>query len=141
MAQLVNNLPAIQETCVCSLDWEDALEKGKGYLFQYSGLENSMDCRVHGVAKSRTQRNHFYLSIYLLSILFEEAELLSGQHRGWADDFLKISQLDYHLKVKVAQSCLSLCEPMDYIIHGILQARKLERIAFPFSRGSSQARD
>ena len=29
--------------------------EGKGYPFQYSGLENSMDCIVHGVAKSRTQ--------------------------------------------------------------------------------------
>ena len=28
--------------------------EGKGYPFQYSDLENSMDCRVHGVAKSRT---------------------------------------------------------------------------------------
>ena len=28
--------------------------KGKGYPLQYSGLENSMDCLVHGVAKSRT---------------------------------------------------------------------------------------
>ena len=28
--------------------------EGKGYLLQYSGLENSMDCIVHGVAKSRT---------------------------------------------------------------------------------------
>ena len=27
---------------------------GKGYPLQYSGLENSMDCIVHGVAKSRT---------------------------------------------------------------------------------------
>ena len=55
--------------------------EGKGYLFQYSGLENSMDCTVHEVAKSQTQLNDFYLSIDLLSILFEEAELLSGQHR------------------------------------------------------------
>ena len=28
--------------------------EGKGYPFQYSGLENSMDCIVHGLAKSRT---------------------------------------------------------------------------------------
>ena len=28
--------------------------EGKGYPLQYSGLENSMDCIVHGVAKSRT---------------------------------------------------------------------------------------
>ena len=30
-------------------------EEGKGYPLQYSGLENSMDCIVHGVAKSRTR--------------------------------------------------------------------------------------
>ena len=46
-----------------------------------------------------------------------------------------------HSEVKVAQSCLTLCDPMDYIVHGILQARMLEWIAFPFSRGSSQPRD
>ena len=45
------------------------------------------------------------------------------------------------LKVKVAQSCLTLCHPMDYTVHGILQARILEWVAFPFSRGSSQPRD
>ena len=38
-------------------------------------------------------------------------------------------------KVKVTQSCPILCNPMDYTIHGILQARKLEWVAFPFSRG------
>ena len=43
-------------------------------------------------------------------------------------------------KVKVAQSCPTLCDPMDYIVHGILQARILEWVAFPFSRGSSQPR-
>ena len=30
--------------------------EGKGYPLQYSGLENSMDCKVHGVAKSQIQR-------------------------------------------------------------------------------------
>ena len=46
-----------------------------------------------------------------------------------------------NMKVKVAQSCLTLCDPMDYTVHGILQARILEWVAFPFSRGSSQPRD
>ena len=41
----------------------------------------------------------------------------------------------------VAQSCLTLCNPMDCIGHGILQARILQWVAFPFSRGSSQPRD
>ena len=52
MAQLAKNLPAMRETWVGSLGWEHPLEKGKGHPLQYSGLENSMDCIVHGVAKS-----------------------------------------------------------------------------------------
>ena len=43
--------------------------------------------------------------------------------------------------VKVAQLCPTLCDPMVYTVHGILQSRILERVAFPFSRGSSQPRD
>ena len=43
--------------------------------------------------------------------------------------------------VKVAQSCLILCEPMNYTVHEILQARRLEWVAVPSSRGSSQPRD
>ena len=44
-------------------------------------------------------------------------------------------------EVKVAQLCPALCDPVDYTVHGILQARILERVAIPFSRGSSQPRD
>ena len=47
----------------------------------------------------------------------------------------------YVRKVKVAQSCPTLCDPMDYTIHGILQARILEWVVFPFSRGSSKPKD
>ena len=45
------------------------------------------------------------------------------------------------LKVKVAQLYPTLCELTDYTVHGILQARILDWVAFPFSRGSSQPRD
>ena len=46
----------------------------------------------------------------------------------------------------VTQSCLTLCDPMDYSppdssVHEILKARILEWVAIPFSRGSSQPRD
>ena len=45
-----------------------------------------------------------------------------------------------------AQPCLTLCDPMDYSlpgasVHGILQARILEWVLMPFSKGSSQPRD
>ena len=41
-------------------------------------------------------------------------------------------------KVEVAQLCLNLCNLRDYTVHGILQARIQEWVAFPFSRGFSQ---
>ena len=44
-------------------------------------------------------------------------------------------------ELKVAQWCPTLCNPMDYMAHGILQARILEWVALPFSRGSFQPRD
>ena len=43
--------------------------------------------------------------------------------------------------MKVAQLFPTLCNPMDWIVHGILQTRILEWVAIPFSRGSSQPRD
>jgi len=44
-------------------------------------------------------------------------------------------------EVKIAHSCPTLCDPMDYTVHAILQARILKWVAVPFSRGSSQPRD
>ena len=43
--------------------------------------------------------------------------------------------------MKVTQSCLTLYDPHDYTVHGILQARILEWVTFPFSRESSQPGD
>ena len=54
---------------------------------------------------------------------------------------IKKAESESEVKVKVAHSCPTLCDPIDYTVHGILQARILEWVAFPFSRGSSQPRD
>ena len=43
--------------------------KGNGYPLQYSGLENSMDCTVHGVAKSRTRLSDFHFHTWRIRIL------------------------------------------------------------------------
>ena len=56
MAQMVKNLPVMQETQVQSLVWEDSPGEGHGNPLQYSCLDNSMDrgaywAIVHGVAK------------------------------------------------------------------------------------------
>ena len=45
------------------------------------------------------------------------------------------------VKCLVAPSCPALCNPMDYTVHQILQARILKWVAVPFSRESSQPRD
>ena len=72
-------------------------------------------------------------------------------HLTMSGSLFWLSQLDRRLllassgwrlvKVKVTQSCPTLCDPIGYTVHGILQARILEWVAFPFSRGSSQPRD
>ena len=54
---------------------------------------------------------------------------------------LELQHHIYPVKVKVAQLCPTLFDLMDYMVHGILQARMLEWGVFPFSRGSSQPRD
>ena len=63
VAQLVKNPPAMQETWVRSLVWEDSPREGEGYPLQYSDLENSMDYAVHGVVKSRTRLSDFHFRV------------------------------------------------------------------------------
>ena len=55
VAQLVKNLPTMWETWVGKIPW-----KRERHTLQYSGLENSMDCIVHGVAKSGTRLSDFH---------------------------------------------------------------------------------
>ena len=64
VAQRLKRLPAMQETQVRSLGWEDPLEKEMATHSSILGLENPMDreawwATVHGVAKSRTRLSNF----------------------------------------------------------------------------------
>ena len=52
-------------------------------------------------------------------------------------NIVKATYVIVKVKLKVAQLCLTLCNSMDYTVHGILQARILEWVAIPFSRGPS----
>ena len=78
-----------------------------------------------------------YICVYIISIYFFRFFSIIS--------YYKISNIVPHAiqwtEVKVTQSCPTLCDPMDYTDHGILQARILEWVAFPFSMGSSQPRD
>ena len=63
------------------------------------------------------------------------------QHK-WDDVWLMFKTFHWlPRKVKVAQLCLTPCNPVDHTVHGILQATILKWVAFPFSRGSSQPKD
>ena len=102
-----------------------------------------MDCNppgssVHGISKAR-----------ILECVAISSSRRSSQLRGLTSHLLHIFCISrqvfvYHSekkKKKVSQSCPTLCNPMDYAVHGILQARILEWVAFPLSRGSSHPRD
>ena len=67
MAQLVKNLPAMLGL---TAGLGRSPREGKGYLLQYSDLENSMDCIVHGVVKSRTRLSDFHFTSYIYSHMY-----------------------------------------------------------------------
>ena len=71
VAQRVKHLPAMRETQVRFLGWEDPLEKDMATSLQYSCLENPMDGGAwwainigHGVAESRTWLSDFTFTFY-----------------------------------------------------------------------------
>ena len=80
--------------------------EGKGYPLQYSGLENSMDCLVHGVAKSRTRLSGFHCKVRYAKSL-QSCPTLCDPIDG---------------------------SPPGSPVPGILQARTLEWIAISFSK-------
>ena len=85
------------ETWVQSLGWEDSPGEGKGYPLQYSSLENSMDCIVHGVAKSQTWLSDFHFHFFTFRY----------HYWSWTIIFLSIHCCS------VDKPCLTLCSLMD----------------------------
>ena len=79
VTQLVKNSPAKKKEFTCNVGDLGSIPglgrspgEGKGYPLQYSGLENSMDCIVHGVTKSRTWLSDFHTQKCKRQILFKE---------------------------------------------------------------------
>ena len=84
---------------------------------------------------------HIYMDecLYVFMYIYTEVYVSFQQNIDLA--LFIIRETKCILEVKVAQLCLTLCDPMDYTAHGILLARILEWVAIAFSRGSSQHRD
>ena len=118
VAQMVKNLPEMQETWVQSLGWEDPLEESMATQSSMLAWRIPMDrgawwATVHGCTELHTTK----------------------RSTGRRED-----------KALVTQLCLTLCDPMDcsspgFSVHRILQIRILEWVPILFSRGSSQPRD
>ena len=88
-------------------------------------LSNSRDYdlqQVEFVEKAKVKTLELYLQYRLHSLL--------------VIDWIRVEKQG----VKVAQSCPTLCNPMDYPVHGILQARRLEWVAYPFPRDHPKPR-
>ena len=80
------------------------------------------------------------------TLLITKKDLQTERQTGhlciYSECFLSdLGVLGGKVKVKVAQACPALCDPMDCVVHGILQARILEWVAFHFSSRSSQPRN
>ena len=58
--------------------------------------------------------------------------LVNSHHLTELQGFCSCDESENEVKVTVSQSCPTLCDPVGYTIHGILQARILEWVAFPF---------
>ena len=135
VAQLIKTLPAMWET-----GFDPWVGEQNGYPLQYSGLENPKDCIANGVTKSWTRLSNFTFTFRLIRRIF-------SIHEPWSESECEVIRGIFSIRepwsvseCKVAQSCLTL-QPHDSSVHGIFQARILEWLGFPSSRGSSQPRD
>ena len=70
-------------------------------------------------------------------------DLHSIRYQVWreTEQLQVLSRNEWGSEVKVTQLCMTLCDPMDYTVHGILQARILEWVAYHLSSGSSWPRN
>ena len=97
---------------------------------------------VNGLTVYRLQNTFLTLATLQIHWWAPTLSIWTGISRQRSPPFVPSSTVNSSggcdMKVKVAQSCLTLRDPMDYTVHGILQARILEWVATLFSRGSSQ---
>ena len=72
--------------------------EGKGYPLQYSGLENSMDCIGHGVAKSQTQLSDFHSHFVHLGNSFNFTEQ-SSRDSGLQDEEIDLVYVFFSIPI------------------------------------------
>ena len=113
------------------------------FLENFVVLQLMSRCDI--ITKNNNNLGHIFLNSHQKASMF--CELLTGDY-GRNRQIVNQTHFPFLPKCVrlVAQSCLTLCNPMHHSlpgssVHGILQARILKWIAIPFSRGSSSPRD
>ena len=149
---MVKSLPAMQMTWVQSLGWEDSLEKGMTAhssilawripWTEETGRLQSMGSQRVGYGSAT---EHACTSITIDSMMEGAQGTKTWQKPAAEMPFLFLASSSTY-KCHCAQSCLTLCDPMNcYLpgssVYGIFQARILDWVAISFSRGSSRPRD
>ena len=139
MAQLVNNPPAMQETPVRSLGWEDPLEKGTATHSSILAWRIPMDRRawratVHGVSKSWTQRlNSFHFQTLQLSPFYRRGNRGRWwQGWGWTGWSRLACPNLQALPLPVFPHPLTPLPPLTWASHSLLQ-ELLEHLDLSFS--------
>ena len=106
--------------------------EGKCYLLQYSGLENSVGCTVHGVTKSRTRLSdfHFHFAVYPASCCAQNPQESRHESFGAAEPAFR-----NEINAKPVGSRTTLCLP----VHGAgsIQRLPVNWECFPLTHGDS----
>ena len=129
--------------CVSSFTFSQSIG---GLSFRAMGVYNTL--WAPGGGKQFESKNSLSVSINVSSSLYPFCNFCKAWKESVVFPISLIAQLvksppamqeiDWLIE---SQLCPALCDPMNYTVHGILQARILEWVTFLFSRGSSQPRD
>ena len=101
------------------------------------GKERERELGLRGRKKEKKKENNFDLS-YTYKHVFMHTCVQTRIKSKW---IMNINMKWLVSKMKVAQSCPTLCDSTNYAVHEIFHAIILKWVAFPFTRGSSQPRD
>ena len=123
--------------------------RGPQRMRKLDGISDSRDMNLNKFREIVKDREVWHTAIHGVTKESDMTEWLNNKCISglpkWLDDIESATKQDEKVKVKVAQLCPTLCDPVDYntpgsSVHGILQVRILEWVDYPFSSLSAWSR-